>query len=74
MPSVLAVNPDLGVNNVAELIELLKKNPGKYNFGSIGNGFAVASDDGSNRAEERRQDGAHPLPVLAGGHDRAYSR
>lgn len=38
MPSVLAVNPELGVNTVAELIDLLKKNPGKYNFGSIGNG------------------------------------
>ena len=38
MPSVLAVNPELGVNSVAELIDLLKKNPGKYNFGSIGNG------------------------------------
>ncbi|MGA8388464.1 MAG: tripartite tricarboxylate transporter substrate-binding protein, partial [Pseudolabrys sp.] len=30
-PSVLAVNPDLGVNSVAELVSLLKKNPGKYN-------------------------------------------
>ena len=38
MPSVLAVNPELGVNTVAELIDLLKKEPGKYNFGSIGNG------------------------------------
>jgi len=38
MPSTLAVHPDLGVNTVAELIELLKKNPGKYNYGSIGNG------------------------------------
>ena len=37
-PSVLAVNTDLGVNSVAELIALLKKNPGKYNFASIGNG------------------------------------
>jgi tripartite-type tricarboxylate transporter receptor subunit TctC len=37
-PSVLAVNPDLGVNSVAELVALLKKNPGKYNFSSIGNG------------------------------------
>ena len=37
-PSVLAVNPDLGVNSVAELVALLKKNPGKYNFASIGNG------------------------------------
>ena len=38
MPSALAVNPELGVNNVAELMALLKKEPGKYNFGSIGNG------------------------------------
>ncbi len=38
MPSALAVHPDLGVNSVAELIALLKKEPGKYSFGSIGNG------------------------------------
>ncbi len=38
MPSALAVHPDLGVKTVADLIALLKKEPGKYNFGSIGNG------------------------------------
>jgi tripartite-type tricarboxylate transporter receptor subunit TctC len=38
MPSALAVNAELPVANVAELIALLKKEPGKYNFGSIGNG------------------------------------
>ncbi len=37
-PSALAVNAELGVNSVAELIALLKRDPGKYNFGSIGNG------------------------------------
>jgi len=37
-PSVLAVNPSLKVNTVAELVALLKANPGKYNFASIGNG------------------------------------
>src|SRR5499427_7197515 len=37
-PSALAVNAELGVGSVAELIDLLKKNPGKYNFGSIGAG------------------------------------
>src|SRR5262245_37572306 len=37
-PSALAVPAGLGVNTVAELIALLKKDPGKYNFGSIGNG------------------------------------
>ncbi|HEY6831278.1 MAG TPA: tripartite tricarboxylate transporter substrate binding protein, partial [Pseudolabrys sp.] len=37
-PSALAVNPDLHVNSVAELVRLVKANPGKYNFASIGNG------------------------------------
>ena len=37
-PSALAVNASLGVNSVAELVALLKREPGKYNFGSIGNG------------------------------------
>ena len=38
MPSALAVSKSLGVNSVPELIALLKREPGKYNFGSIGNG------------------------------------
>src|SRR6476659_9340362 len=33
-PSVLAVNPSLGVNSVGELVALLRKNPRKYNFAS----------------------------------------
>ena len=37
-PSALAVNPDLKVNSVKELVALIKANPGKYNFSSIGNG------------------------------------
>src|SRR5690242_12775182 len=37
-PSLLAVNLELGVNSVVELVALLRKNPGKYNFASIGNG------------------------------------
>lgn len=37
-PSALTVPASLPVKNVAELIALLKKDPGKYNFGSIGNG------------------------------------
>jgi tripartite-type tricarboxylate transporter receptor subunit TctC len=37
-PSALAVSANLGVNSVAELIALIRKDPGKYNFGSIGNG------------------------------------
>ena len=37
-PSALAVSNELNVKSVAELIALLKANPGKYNFASIGNG------------------------------------
>ena len=37
-PSALVVHASLGVNSVAELVDLLRKNPGKYNYGSIGNG------------------------------------
>jgi len=37
-PSALAVNNDLKVNSVKDLVALIKANPGKYNFASIGNG------------------------------------
>jgi tripartite-type tricarboxylate transporter receptor subunit TctC len=37
-PSALVVNSDIKVNSVGELIELLKREPGRYNYGSIGNG------------------------------------
>ena len=37
-PSALVVSSSLGVGSVAELVALLKREPGKYSFGSIGNG------------------------------------
>ena len=37
-PSALAVNASLGVNSVSELVDLIRRNPGKFNFGSIGTG------------------------------------
>src|SRR5688572_9644197 len=43
-PNALVVSPALGVKNVGELIALLKKNPGKYSYGSGGHG--------SSRSEE----------------------
>jgi tripartite-type tricarboxylate transporter receptor subunit TctC len=38
LPNLLVVHPSLGVNDVKELIALLKANPNKYSFGSAGNG------------------------------------
>jgi tripartite-type tricarboxylate transporter receptor subunit TctC len=37
-PSVLAVNAALGVDSTRTLIDLIRRNPGKYAFGSIGAG------------------------------------
>jgi tripartite-type tricarboxylate transporter receptor subunit TctC len=36
--NVLAVSPSLGVDTVPELMALLRKNPGKYNYASVGVG------------------------------------
>ncbi|RZS48505.1 tripartite-type tricarboxylate transporter receptor subunit TctC [Variibacter gotjawalensis] len=37
-PSILAVANDTGITSVAGLVKALKKEPEKYNYGSIGNG------------------------------------
>jgi tripartite-type tricarboxylate transporter receptor subunit TctC len=37
-PSALVINAALGINSIDELVALLKRSPGKHNFGSIGNG------------------------------------
>lgn len=37
-PNLIAVNASLPVSNVAELVELMRKSPGKYNYASVGNG------------------------------------
>ncbi|WP_330893049.1 Bug family tripartite tricarboxylate transporter substrate binding protein [Ramlibacter alkalitolerans] len=36
--NVIAVTPSLGVNTLRELMDLLRRNPGKYNYASIGVG------------------------------------
>mgnify|MGYP001499061644 CR=1 FL=1 len=38
VPYVLVVSPSLGPSSVSELIEMSKKNPGKFSFGSAGTG------------------------------------
>jgi tripartite-type tricarboxylate transporter receptor subunit TctC len=45
-PLLLDVNNDIPANSVPELIEFLKKNPGKYNFGStsLGNGTHLTGE------------------------------
>jgi tripartite-type tricarboxylate transporter receptor subunit TctC len=40
-PTMLVVHPSTPANNVRELIALLKANPGKYSYGSSGNGTIV---------------------------------
>lgn len=39
-PSIIAVNPKVPAKTLPELIALFKKDPGKYAFGSAGNGTA----------------------------------
>ncbi len=41
LPNVLIVNPNLGVNSVAELVALLKRDPSKRNFASSGAGTST---------------------------------
>lgn len=38
VPNILTVHPSMPVKNVKELIDYLKKNPGKFNYGSPGYG------------------------------------
>jgi tripartite-type tricarboxylate transporter receptor subunit TctC len=48
---------------VAELVALLKKNPGKYNFGSIGNGslsHLAMEASGSTRNVSHRSANTRP--------------
>jgi tripartite-type tricarboxylate transporter receptor subunit TctC len=37
-PNVIAINASVPANNMKELVALLKANPGKYNYASVGNG------------------------------------
>ncbi len=41
LPNVLLVNPDSGINTVAELVKKARANPGKMNYASNGNGTSL---------------------------------
>jgi tripartite-type tricarboxylate transporter receptor subunit TctC len=41
LPNILVLHPSMPVSSVPELIELLKKNPGKYSFASSGTGTSI---------------------------------
>jgi tripartite-type tricarboxylate transporter receptor subunit TctC len=41
LPNMLVVNLDVPAKTVRELIELLRKNPGKYSYGSAGSGTTL---------------------------------
>lgn len=41
LPNVLLVNPESGINSVAELVKRAKSNPGKMNYASNGNGTSL---------------------------------
>jgi tripartite-type tricarboxylate transporter receptor subunit TctC len=41
LPNVLLVNPESGINSVAELVKRAKANPGKMNYASNGNGTSL---------------------------------
>ncbi|MBP0493086.1 Bug family tripartite tricarboxylate transporter substrate binding protein [Pararoseomonas indoligenes] len=41
IPMIVMVNKELPVNSLQELIALFKANPGKYDYGSTGNGAAL---------------------------------
>lgn len=41
LPNVLLVNPESGINSVADLVKRAKTNPGKLNYASNGNGTSL---------------------------------
>jgi tripartite-type tricarboxylate transporter receptor subunit TctC len=41
LPNVLLVNPEAGLNSVKDLVESARRQPGKLNYGSNGNGTTI---------------------------------
>jgi tripartite-type tricarboxylate transporter receptor subunit TctC len=73
-PSVLVVPTTLGVNSTDELVALMKKNPGKYNYASMGAGSishlameALASRSGTSVVHVPYAGSGPAMTALLGG-------
>ncbi len=66
-PLVLAVNPATGIRSVPELIAAAKKDPGKLNYSTSGNGSAPHLGRRAVRPAHRREDDARPVPRRRSG-------
>ncbi len=74
IPLVLAVHPSLPVTTIQEFIDYLKLNPGKFSYGSAGNGnithlgaFLMLQDKGLSAAHIPYKGSAPALMDLVGG-------
>ena len=75
LPNMLVVNPKIRATNVAELIEHLKKNPGKLSYGSSGAGTSthLASElfqlkTGTKMVHVPYRSSGDVMNALVGGH------
>ncbi|MFC5067325.1 Bug family tripartite tricarboxylate transporter substrate binding protein [Flaviflagellibacter deserti] len=74
-PNVLVANPNFPVNSVGELVEYMKKNPGKVSFASSGSGSSdhltaalFMQRTGTNGVHIPYKGGAPAIADLIGGH------
>ncbi len=73
IPNALYVNPSLGVNSVADLIALLKKDANKRTFASSGAGTSTHLAGRAVRGPDRRSAHARPVQRHAAGIRRTSS-
>ncbi|HEX2116334.1 MAG TPA: tripartite tricarboxylate transporter substrate binding protein [Alphaproteobacteria bacterium] len=75
LPNMLVVNPKVPAKNVAELVDYLKKNPDKFNYGSSGVGTSthLAAElfqikTGTKMTHVPYRSSAEVMTALIGGH------
>ena len=74
IPSVVIASKKSGAKSMQDFIAMLRQDPGKYTFSSVGIGTTGHLVGRADRAQERHQDGARALQEHArgpaSGHDR----